>query len=179
MTNRPVLMIMLLGLVACAAGPHRGAETAGGRGELPGNPVPDPCKAAFEAAPSYTVADYSARLAERARAVTDGEQSPDLKIINRPAPQYPRCAVSFGLEGHCDMVFDVTPDGTTANLLPVCSSRLFERDAALAVSRWTFEPPGDGPRPAVINRLTFKFSDLDETPGPAVGGPVMPGPVPE
>lgn len=77
------------------------------------------------------------------------------------------------------MVFDVMPDGSTANILPVCSHRFFERDAAYAVSRWTFEPPGEGTRPAALNRLTFVLDDLVGPLAPETALPPSPGPVTE
>ncbi len=164
MTSRRQLLITLLGFAACTSAPEPApmAEKA----------VPDFCKVAYEAGPSYTQADASARVAERNAALPDGATVAPLASISRTGPQYPLCALSYGLEGECDMVFDVLPDGTTANILPVCTSRMFERDAASAVQRWTFEPPGDGPRPAVVNRVQFKLGDLDEV-------PVLPPPLTE
>ena len=170
MTTRPLLLISLIAVSACASAPEPAqmAEQA----------VPEFCKTAYEAGPTYSQDDLSARIAERRAALPQGAPPALVKPLNRAGPQYPHCALSYGLEGHCDMVFDVMADGTTANVLPVCSSRLFERDAAYAVRRWTFEAPGEGPRPAVLNRMVFKLGDLDEV--PVVPAPINePGPVTE
>ena len=151
MTTRPLLLITLIALSACSSAPAPMAEKA----------VPDFCKVAYEAGPTYSQADASARFAARNAALPEGATAAPLASLPRTAPQYPLCALSYDLEGLCDMVFDVLADGTTANILPVCTSRVFERDAEAAVRSWTFEPPGDGPGPAVVNRLVFK---LDEAP---------------
>ncbi len=173
MMTRPLFLIALLGLAACtavSAPPGRPDNLAQGS-------VPNFCKTAYEAGPSYVQADISARIAERKAAQPDDAPIAFLTALNRTGPHYPNCALSYGVEGHCDMVFDVLADGTTANILPVCSSRLFESVAAYAVSRWTFEPPGDGPRLAVLNRLTFKLDDTVAAHAPPELPAAEPGPV--
>ena len=168
MARLPVGLIAVC-LAACTSAPEHAplAEKA----------VPDFCKVAYEAGPSYTQADASERFAARNAALPEGATVAPLTSIRRTGPQYPLCALSYDLEGHCDMVFDVLPDGTTANILPVCTSRVFERDAVQAVRGWTFEPPGEGLRPAILNRLMFTLGDSDAAPGPL---PVAePGPVTE
>lgn len=177
MTTRPLMLMAILGLAACTAvpAPVRGGEVADGPVGVVEASVPEFCKTAYEAGPSYTQADISARAAERKAAMPEGAVAPPVTPINRAGPRYPLCAQSYDLEGHCVMVFDVLPDGTTANILPVCTNRIFERDATDAVSRWTFEPPGDGPRPAIMNKLVFKLEDSYYAPAPAA----KPGPVTE
>jgi protein TonB len=158
MTTYPFMLSALLALVGCASAPAPASAIIG---------PPGFCKAAYEAGPSHSQADLEARIAERRAALPQDAKIPDLIALVRPAPQFPLCATSYDTEGHCVMVFDVLPDGTTANILPVCSSRLFERDAVAAVRRWTFEPPGDGPRPAILNRIEFKLSDSAVSTPPA------------
>jgi outer membrane biosynthesis protein TonB len=170
MMTRPLLLITLLGLGACTSAPEPApmAEKA----------VPEFCKTAYEAGPSYTQADASARFSARNAALPKAAQLPSLEPLDLKAIHYPQCALSYDLEGHCDMVFDVLADGTTTNILPICTSRVFEREATYAVSGWTFTPPGDGPRPAVVNRVQFKLGDLDEV--PVLPPPLSePGPVAE
>lgn len=162
MTTRSLMLLALLAFAGCAAAPEPAATVA--------RAAPSFCDTADEAGPSYSQADLSARIAESKAALPEGATIATLTAIARPAPQFPRCAISNGIEGQCDMVFDVLPDGTTANILPVCSNRIFERDAVAAVRRWTFAPPGDGPRPAVVNRLTFKLGDLGDAPVPTQPG---------
>lgn len=167
MTTRLLSLLTLLGLAACTAVPAPAGVVEAS--------APEFCKTAYEADPSYTQADLSARAAERKAAVPEGALVTPLTPINRAGPRYPLCALDYDLEGYCDMVFDVLPDGTTANILPVCSNRIFERDAAYAVSRWTFAPPGDGLRPALVNRLVFKLEDIYTSPA----SPAEPGPASE
>ena len=71
------------------------------------------------------------------------------------------------MEGVCMVAFDLTSEGTTTNILPVCSSRLFESDVKATVATWAFEPPGDGPRPAMVNRIIYKLEDFAFSPPPA------------
>jgi hypothetical protein len=174
MTTRPLSLLTLLGLAACTAvpAPARGGEAANVPVGVVEASAPEFCKTAYEAGPSYTQADLSARAAERKAAMPEGAVIAPLTPIKRAGPRYPLCAESYDLEGQCIMVFDVLPDGTTANILPVCTNRIFERDATYAVSRWTFEPPGEGPRPAVLNQLVFRLEDFYTSPAtPAETGP--------
>lgn len=180
MTTRPLLLITLIGLAACTAvpAPVREGDLAGGPVGAGEASVPEFCRTAYEAGPSYTQADISARVEERTAAIPEGTVVAPVTPIYRAGPRYPLCAQSYDLEGHCVMVFDVLPDGTTANILPVCTNRIFERDSEAAVRRWTFEPPGDGPMPPVMNQLTFRLDDSGTAPVlPAQA--VEPGPVTE
>lgn len=167
MTIRNLMLLTLLALGGCASAPEPAA--------VADIAVPEFCKTAHEAGPSYSQADLEARIAERKAALPEGAPVTSLTPIVRYGPQFPRCALSYNIEGYCDMVFDVTADGKTANILPVCSSRIFEREAAYTVGRWTFEPPGEGPRPAVLNRIVFKIEDTYTAPAP----PAEPGPATE
>ena len=169
MTTYPFVLSAWLALGGCASAPERTSAIIA---------APGYCKAAHEAGPSYSQADLEARIAERNAALPDGATIADLTAIFRPVPQFPLCALSYDIEGRCVVVFDVLPDGTTANILPVCNSRLFERDAAAGVRRWTFDPPGEGPRPAVLNQIVFKQLD-SVAPTPPVARVAEPEPVTE
>ncbi len=162
MTTRARMLLVLLALGGCASAPEPAA--------VADKTEPGFCRTAYEAGPSYTRADRAARAAERQAAMPEGVEVAPLIALDRTGPHYPQCGLSYGLEGECDVLFDVLPDGTTANILPVCTNRIFERDAAYAVSRWTFQPPGDGPRPAVVNRLSFRLGDPEDGPAPALAG---------
>lgn len=175
------LLIMQVALAACSAVPSQADRTDSPSGleALPAKSIPDFCKTAYAAGPTYSQVDLSARVAERRSAFPEGAEIAPLIPVFRPAPSFPHCAISYDINGHCDMVFDVMPDGSTANILPVCSHRFFERDAAYAASRWTFEPPGEGTRPAALNRLTFVLDDLVGPLAPETALPPSPGPVTE
>jgi len=150
MTTYPFMLSALLARVGCASAPAPASAIIA---------PPGFCKAAYEAGPSYSQADLEARIAERRAVLAQVAKTPALITFDRPAPQFPHCATFYDTEGYCVMVFDQLPDGTTANILPVCNSRLFERDAVAPVRGWTFEPPGDGPGPAILNRIESKLSD--------------------
>ncbi|TGY88517.1 energy transducer TonB [Marinicauda algicola] len=65
----------------------------------------------------------------------------DAQPLVRIPPQYPPRAAERGLSGHCDMRFDVTPDGTPTNISAVnCTSSIFERTSVRAIERWRYEP---------------------------------------
>lgn len=70
-------------------------------------------------------------------AVIDRPPSPTLRI----EPVYPAGEMSRGRNGSCTAVFDITPEGRTANLQTRnCTSRAFERATLNAVSRWRYAP---------------------------------------
>ncbi|MGA1341908.1 MAG: energy transducer TonB [Hyphomonas sp.] len=169
MTTRPFILSALLVPGGCASAPEPAPAVIA---------PPGFCKAAHEAGPSYSQTDLEARIAERKAALPEDAAIADLTAIARPAPEFPLCATFSDQEGQCVMVFDVLPDGTTANILPVCNSRLFERDAVAAVRRWIFEPPGNGPRPAVLNLIVFKLPDT-AAPTPLAPQAARPEPVNE
>lgn len=65
----------------------------------------------------------------------------DAQPLVRIEPQYPPRAAERGLEGTCNVRFDVTPDGTPTNIrILQCSSTLFESAARRAVERWRYQP---------------------------------------
>lgn len=136
------------------------------------SPAPPPAVSSYcadQAAlpPTYTAADLDARRAERNAALPEDYEPAELKILRRRPPSFPRCALERGMEGVCMVAFDITSEGTTTNILPVCSSRLFESDVKAIVATWAFEPPGDGPRPAIVNRIVYKLEDFAYSPPPA------------
>lgn len=177
----PFLLLMQVALAACSAVPvpENRADSLPGLATIPAKSIPDFCKTADAAGPTYSQADLAARIAERKSSLPEGAEVAPLAPIFRPAPSFPHCAMSYDVSGHCDIVFDVMPDGSTANILPVCSHRFFERDAAYAVSRWTFEPPGESARLAVLNRMTFLLDEPIEPPAPETELPPSSGLVSE
>jgi periplasmic protein TonB len=83
----------------------------------------------------------------------------DLQVVNQAAPRYPRAAAQSGMEGWVDLEFTVTVDGTVSDAEVVdSSSRIFHRDALIAIGNWEFEPVnnGNGPEP-VRAALRFTF----------------------
>lgn len=67
----------------------------------------------------------------------DGDPSPVLRI----SPVYPGTLADRGIEGQCDLIFDILPNGTTANVRVLsCSNRGFERASVSAIQRWRYNP---------------------------------------
>lgn len=65
----------------------------------------------------------------------------DAQPLVRIPPNYPVRAQERGLEGRCEVTFDVTPEGTPTNVrILTCSNSVFERDTIRAVERWRYEP---------------------------------------
>ncbi|WP_146617191.1 energy transducer TonB [Hyphomonas pacifica] len=60
--------------------------------------------------------------------------------VRLPMPTYPASAVSRGLEGDCDVRFDIAPRGTPFNVKANCTHSIFESEARRAVERAEFLP---------------------------------------
>lgn len=57
----------------------------------------------------------------------------------RVPPNYPIRALDRGLEGYCQIAFDVGPDGTPINVsVSYCSRAIFERNSVRAVQQWRY-----------------------------------------
>ncbi|UTW45497.1 TonB family protein [bacterium SCSIO 12696] len=58
------------------------------------------------------------------------------------SPKYPTNQASRGTEGYVDIIFDVTPEGTTTNLRVLAAEpqRVFNRSAINAVKQWKYRP---------------------------------------
>lgn len=92
-------------------------------------------------------------------SVSDRDAQPLVRI----QPQYPPRAAERGIEGSCDMTFDVTPDGITTNIRADCTSSLFVRAAERAVERWRYQPKIENGnavgRVNVMTTLEFEFAE--------------------
>lgn len=86
----------------------------------------------------------------------------DLVIIRPPVPSYPSIAASRGLEGDCEVRFDVDSRGRPYNVNATCSDAIFKRSAERAVARAEFAPRivDDQPveRRNVVYPLAFNLS---------------------
>ena len=60
--------------------------------------------------------------------------------ISPPVPQYPQRAAERGIEGDCEVNFDVSARGEPYNIRALCSDSIFVRSAEQAVSRVRFAP---------------------------------------
>lgn len=60
--------------------------------------------------------------------------------IRPPMPRYPRAAAAAGLEGDCEVRFDITPRGSAYNVVASCTHRVFESEARRSVETAEFLP---------------------------------------
>ncbi len=96
---------------------------------------------------------------------TDGIGMGDgaLMPFYRVPPSYPSRAVTRGVEGYVDLIFDVTATGTTTNIRVTYAQPkgYFERAAKRAIQRWKYKPQVmDGVPQAArgqTTRLEFKI----------------------
>lgn len=78
--------------------------------------------------------------------------------VVRVQPSYPIRAAERMLEGQCTVLFDITPQGTTANVRPLnCSSSLFESASVNAVSRWRYSPQVEDGEPVLFRGATTQL----------------------
>lgn len=108
----------------------------------PRPPVVDTPRAAVDGVPSdvvWTLPPIDPPIVGTGEGlvVIDRPPSPTLRI----EPVFPASELSRGRNGACTAVFDITPEGRTANLQTRdCTSRAFERATVDAVSRWRYDP---------------------------------------
>lgn len=93
-------------------------------------------------------------------SATDGEYLP----IVRVPPQYPARAAENGVEGYVIVVFTVTAEGTTKDVMATESShKMFERAAVKAAQKYKYKPRViDGEpieSPGVRVRIEFQLTD--------------------
>jgi len=92
--------------------------------------------------------------------VSDRNAQPLVRI----PPQYPPRALERGIEGYCDMRFNVSPDGTPINVEAVnCTSSMLSRASIRAVERWRYSPRVvDGVAQSLIGvetRIDFQLAE--------------------
>ena len=69
-------------------------------------------------------------------AISDRDAQP----IRPPTPSYPQRAAERGIEGSCDVRFDVDTRGRPYNITATCTDSIFKREAERAVSKVEFAP---------------------------------------
>lgn len=90
----------------------------------------------------------------------DGEYLP----MNKVQPEYPRRALSRGIQGYCTVEYTVTKTGATRDVKVVdCPNSIFARSSVKAAERFKYKPRiVDGEAMAVAgvqNKFTFKLED--------------------
>ncbi len=87
-------------------------------------------------APTELKFDRMQNLAFDPVAISDRDAQP----IRPPVPTYPNRAAERGIEGSCDVRFDVDTRGRPYNVEADCTDNVFRREAVRAVSRVEFAP---------------------------------------
>ena len=109
------------------------------------------------AAPTELNVDRLDSLAIDPVAISDRDAQP----IRPPVPTYPQRAAERGIEGTCDVRFDVDTRGRPYNVTATCSDRAFKREAERAVQRVEFAPKIVRGQPAerrnVVYPLEFRL----------------------
>jgi len=87
----------------------------------------------------------------------------DAQPIRPPLPTYPRRALERGVEGTCEVRFDVDTRGKPYNVQADCSDSIFTRAAESAVQKVEFAPKIVRGKPAerrnVVYPLQFELAD--------------------
>ena len=85
--------------------------------------------------------------------------------IFRVAPEYPRRAVTKGIEGFVDLMFDISATGKTENIRIIYAepSGYFERASTKTLAKWKFNPAmEDGVARAQKNQTTRIVFELEK-----------------
>lgn len=64
----------------------------------------------------------------------------NIQVVRAPAPSMPAIAVTRGISGSCDVLFDVDRRGRPFNLTAQCTDEIFRAEAIRAVSKAEFLP---------------------------------------
>ncbi len=105
-------------------------------------------------APTELRIDRVQSLAFDAVAVSDRDAQP----IRPPLPSYPQRAAERGIEGSCDVRFDVDTRGRPYNVSAQCTDGVFTREAERAVERVEFAPKIIRGKPAERKNVVYPIS---------------------
>ena len=89
-------------------------------------------------------------------SASDGEYLPMVKV----QPQYPRRALSRGIEGHCTVSYTVTKQGTTKDVVAIdCEPKgMFERASVKAALKFKYKPRVEDGQPIEVPNVKNKFT---------------------
>lgn len=85
--------------------------------------------------------------------------------IFKVAPNYPRRAISRGIEGYVELMFDITPTGKTENIRVIHAEPkgYFENASRKTLAKWKYKPAmEDGVAMAQKNQITRISYELDK-----------------
>ena len=95
--------------------------------------------------------------------IGDAPADGDIMPLVRVPPQYPRNALSRGIEGYVTLEFDITKEGTVENVRVIDADpkNIFDRAAIRAVEKFKYKPKIVNGQPAerygVQFRMTFQL----------------------
>lgn len=80
-------------------------------------------------------------------------------IEKRSPPQYPRGLRERGVEGYVDLSFDITAEGTTANIrvTDAWPKRVFDKSAIQALKKWRYKPQRVDGKPVNVSGATTRI----------------------
>ncbi len=93
----------------------------------------------------------------------NGEGSGEAMPIFKVAPQYPRRALTKGIEGFVELMFDITTAGKTENIRVIYAEPkgYFERNAVNVLAKWKYKPALDDgipqPQRNQTTRITYEL----------------------
>ena len=113
------------------------------------------------------LADAKVHNAALGFALSEGVNDPATHIRptvkQPPMVSFPRCATARGIEGRCEIYFNVLADGTPDQITPVCSHRAFAREAQRAVTKAVYAPATVDGTPVeyhgIIRPIRFELED--------------------
>lgn len=83
----------------------------------------------------------------------------ELDVVRQVVPDYPSRAARAGFDGWVELEFTVSPNGDVEEAEVVSSSsKIFHREALVAIQGWEFKPVAVGGQPSPVRaQLRFTF----------------------
>ncbi len=97
--------------------------------------------------------------------IDGGASSGSAMAIFKVAPQYPRRAISRGIEGFVDLMFDISPTGKTENIRVIHAQPqgYFENASRKTLAKWKYKPAmEDGIAQSQKNQTTRIVYELEK-----------------
>lgn len=122
-------------------------------------PRPDTSSSAVEPVNSdinWTLPPVDPAEVNTGRGLVNIDRQPSPRV--RVEPVFPASEATRGRAGECTVVYDITPEGRTANIrAQACTSQAFERATINAVSRWRYDPQVRNGEPVMFRGATTQL----------------------